>query len=527
MADNLDFVVESTPVLANDKRSDSALHDSKAKDEGIQDFNFGFTVEDDDDDGDAVIWDSEKTEVLADLVGEGDISPRFIDREGNQESILQFPFYIGRGQDCDMVLSGKGISRRHAEIIFESGRFVIKDLESLNGIRVNGYKVSRVILEDQDEVKIGDVFLTFDVGRGSSNKKAVNDTNGAVSATDNGFEFKAPNIDGKKFIKPILISSVMVLLVFGGLYLFQLYQTQSKVRVVKQSANPQTMPAPVASAGPQASSAPQHSTADSVSVNQQPAASAPAVSAPLASPIASSTSKQAPSLNTNIFERAEVKAPPKPKKVAPPPVAKSGGRNSLVSQLIAQAPSKYMNGFADQWLADVRKLMASGSVTGTSKQELEKTRQQYQSLFDQFQAGLTAKVNGDVASMIKAYEGFITSEGNVFKGQHSYYYKEAAPVLSSYYVKRASELAAANHNQEAYRMWEKSAQLDRRPEALAALANADTKSKQLYRKGLRLEYVNATQAKAHWQQVLDLVPPENEYYQKAKEKIAWYSQWGQ
>lgn len=522
MADNLDFVVESTPVLANGKRSESTLNNGD-DDQGIQDFNFGFTVEDDDDD-DAVIWDSEKTEVLADLVGEGDLAPRFVDREGNQESIIQFPFYIGRGQDCDMVLSGKGISRRHAEIIFESGRFVIKDLESLNGIRVNGYKVSRVILEDQDEVKIGDVFLTFDIGKGAARNKPAE--NISASADDKGFDFKAPNIDSKKFVKPVLFSSVMVLLVFGGLYLFQMFQTQSKVRVVSQST-PQTRPAPAASAGPVQASPQANVTANSNSGQVSSSPTPVASSAPLASPIASAVPEKTSPVNTNIFEQAEVKAPPKPKKPAPSTVAKSSGKSTQANQLIAKAQSQYMNGLVDQWLSDARKLLNSGAVLGSSKQELEQTRQQYQALFDQFQSGLTAKVNGNIPSMITAYEKFIASETSLFKGEHSYYYKEAAPVLSSHYVKQASQLVAANKNHDAYRMWEKAAQLDRRPEALAALANADTKSKQLYRKGLRLEYVNATQAKAHWQQVLELVPPGSEYYQKAKEKIGWYDQWGQ
>src|SRR5258706_3077959 len=65
---------------------------------------------------------------------------------------------IGRGSEGnDVVLPNefKSISRRHFEIRRESGSFVLLDLDSGNGVYVNGQKVDTVYLKDGDEIRIG------------------------------------------------------------------------------------------------------------------------------------------------------------------------------------------------------------------------------------------------------------------------------------------------------------------------------------------------------------------------------------
>src|SRR5690349_14248951 len=56
---------------------------------------------------------------------------------------------IGRGAQNDVVLEdpGKGVSRHHAEIRFEGGRYTLVDLESQNGIWVSGTRVPSVVLQ--------------------------------------------------------------------------------------------------------------------------------------------------------------------------------------------------------------------------------------------------------------------------------------------------------------------------------------------------------------------------------------------
>jgi pSer/pThr/pTyr-binding forkhead associated (FHA) protein len=45
---------------------------------------------------------------------------------------------VGRGEECDVVISGALVSRRHARILFDDGEPSVEDLGSMNGTFVNG-----------------------------------------------------------------------------------------------------------------------------------------------------------------------------------------------------------------------------------------------------------------------------------------------------------------------------------------------------------------------------------------------------
>ncbi len=64
---------------------------------------------------------------------------------------------IGRGAQNDIVLEdpGKGVSRNHAEIRFEGGRYTLIDLQSQNGIWVSGKRVPSVVLEPGVSAALG------------------------------------------------------------------------------------------------------------------------------------------------------------------------------------------------------------------------------------------------------------------------------------------------------------------------------------------------------------------------------------
>ncbi len=64
---------------------------------------------------------------------------------------------VGRASGNDVVLEGadKGVSRRHAELRFDDGRYVIVDLESQNGTWVNGERVHRAVVVPGAEIVLG------------------------------------------------------------------------------------------------------------------------------------------------------------------------------------------------------------------------------------------------------------------------------------------------------------------------------------------------------------------------------------
>ena len=63
---------------------------------------------------------------------------------------------LGRDNDCGGVIHDDGISKRHAEVVFENReRYVIRDLGSTNGIYVDGHKIQQHALKDGDKILIG------------------------------------------------------------------------------------------------------------------------------------------------------------------------------------------------------------------------------------------------------------------------------------------------------------------------------------------------------------------------------------
>jgi len=70
---------------------------------------------------------------------------------------------VGRSPEADLVLSSSEVSRRHAEIVPEEGAWVLVDLGSTNGVRLNGRPVGvPTQLSDGDVIEIGPHELTFE-----------------------------------------------------------------------------------------------------------------------------------------------------------------------------------------------------------------------------------------------------------------------------------------------------------------------------------------------------------------------------
>jgi hypothetical protein len=69
---------------------------------------------------------------------------------------------IGRGSDNDLTFKNDSVSRHHAEILCKrDGKFIITDLDSGNGVLVNGAEVTQQELRPGDAVEVGEVCFTF------------------------------------------------------------------------------------------------------------------------------------------------------------------------------------------------------------------------------------------------------------------------------------------------------------------------------------------------------------------------------
>ncbi|CAN5293226.1 hypothetical protein BH09SUM1_BH09SUM1_08860 [soil metagenome] len=72
-----------------------------------------------------------------------------------------YPVQFGRGSASDVMLEDANISRLHAEIYLKDGALCVRDLKSLNGIRLNGVNVEDAPVMHGDVLAIGDSEITL------------------------------------------------------------------------------------------------------------------------------------------------------------------------------------------------------------------------------------------------------------------------------------------------------------------------------------------------------------------------------
>ena len=68
---------------------------------------------------------------------------------------------LGRSATCDVRLNDPNVSRRHAEVRQQGTSYWVIDLDSTNGVEVNGARVERAKLDHGDKVTVGETELVF------------------------------------------------------------------------------------------------------------------------------------------------------------------------------------------------------------------------------------------------------------------------------------------------------------------------------------------------------------------------------
>ena len=72
---------------------------------------------------------------------------------------------VGRSRECDVVIDDENVSRRHAEVRPSGGAWIVRDLGSTNGVKVNGQRITGAqSLRPGDRIQIGLSTLTYEEG---------------------------------------------------------------------------------------------------------------------------------------------------------------------------------------------------------------------------------------------------------------------------------------------------------------------------------------------------------------------------
>lgn len=103
---------------------------------------------------------------------------------------------IGRSSSCDVVIEHPSVSRSHAQIVRDHRTFKMRDLNSSNGLYVNGEKRDEVILDSGVTVKLGYATIIF--------KKGFTEQHLTIAGTS----FKLPNRHPVVFVPGIMGSEL-------------------------------------------------------------------------------------------------------------------------------------------------------------------------------------------------------------------------------------------------------------------------------------------------------------------------------
>jgi pSer/pThr/pTyr-binding forkhead associated (FHA) protein len=77
--------------------------------------------------------------------------------------LTQPSLLLGRLSTADIRLTLPDISRRHCRFLFTDGQWEVVDLNSLNGIYVNGHRLREAVLGPGDKVQVGSLLFIVEM----------------------------------------------------------------------------------------------------------------------------------------------------------------------------------------------------------------------------------------------------------------------------------------------------------------------------------------------------------------------------
>ncbi|HSP80305.1 MAG TPA: FHA domain-containing protein [Myxococcaceae bacterium] len=169
--------------------------------------------------------------------------------QGQEFACILTEMRIGRTEDNDIALDHRSLSRTHAKLVREdSGEWRIIDMQSANGLTINGESYAQATLSHGDLVELGHVKLRF-IGPGQS-------AEGLAHARSKGAK------------KPLLHAGVALVLLAAGLGVAWFLFAQPKAPVTPP---PQVVDAPPEQPSPPPQTPPTQEQPETVAQPEEPA----------------------------------------------------------------------------------------------------------------------------------------------------------------------------------------------------------------------------------------------------------------
>jgi pSer/pThr/pTyr-binding forkhead associated (FHA) protein len=81
---------------------------------------------------------------------------------GDAIPLIRETLSLGRRESCDICLRFPNVSGLHGELQFKNGHWLIRDMGSTNGLKVNGVRVQKKVLHPGDTITIAKRSFTIE-----------------------------------------------------------------------------------------------------------------------------------------------------------------------------------------------------------------------------------------------------------------------------------------------------------------------------------------------------------------------------
>jgi hypothetical protein len=186
---------------------------------------------------------------------------------------------------------------------------------------------------------------------------------------------------------------------------------------------------------------------------------------------------------------------------------------------IQRARSGYLRGDTEQSLDDLEYLLERKSSGETLKNARE-MQSRLLAARNYFQQAETLQKEGRYLEALEMWEKFLAKDREVAGTEESADFRKASISLSQIYCRRGREAFDAGQLVQASRLWQMAGRIDPGSvDARSGIREIRKSAQDYYREGYSLQEINPTEALRKWKVVLQIVPPDDPYYQKAKREI--------
>lgn len=471
-----------------------------------------------------------------------------LDASSDRIPVDRFPFSVGRDDACDLVVNDKTVSRRHFQIERAAGVYFLQDLGSRNGVIINGQAVERTLLVSGDELRVGNVRLGFRIESDSDHEVELptkRPRKGVAVAVGAGLLIGAAALVAVAVEFGVGRGAVVQISEDGGIQGAAL-ENSADTLIVRNSISEVGQGREVSSVVSASNTDPEsqgvlpaqreRGSAPSVAPEGSSQRGKPKTRAPDSAPLSKSTKDAGempkPGRTTAVSERpsdgrVSQTMPVRRTSPAGKTLAKPAPENESIDAFETvrrNAKQAYLDMQPDK-AVELLRGAKSRAPQPADKASLEQLQSKIEALVQLNQRAGEEFGNGRRDQAFMLWGKFMDTERQLFPDRRSGYASAVTGRVIAEYNRLGQQAQAEQRYQDAYRMWERAVALDPSGQAASSLLALKGRARDLFREGYRLESADLSQAKEHWQEVLELVPPGSEYHVKARAKLAWYERY--